>query len=137
MKKFIMGIFLLTGLGFIIYYQIFGNLNRTEQLTQESMNISEEMMNRDSKTAIINIALFGLYQRNHGFEGDTPSHAIKIVSIDTKQSLIKVTSIQRDLLVVLPDQALDKLNHAYCIGGVELALWTLNQKFKIYIYILF
>ena len=128
MKKIIIGITILFALSFGIYYQVFGKLTRTNRLQAEAMNISQEMMSRESESGIINIALFGLDQREHGFEGDTRSDAIKIVSIDTKHDKIKMTSIQRDLLVLLPDEGLDKLNHAYWIGGPELAIRTLNQN---------
>lgn len=128
MKKIIIGITILFALSLGIYYQVFGKLTRTNRLQAEAMNISQEMMSRESESGIINIALFGLDQREHGFEGDTRSDAIKIVSIDTKHDKIKMTSIQRDLLVLLPDEGLDKLNHAYWIGGPELAIRTLNQN---------
>lgn len=131
MKKIVIGILMIVLLGFGIYHQVFGKLIRTQQLQTAAMNISQEMMVRESETDIINIALFGLDQREHGFNGDTRTDAIKIISIDTKNAKIKINSIQRDLLVLLPNGELDKLNHAYWRGGAELALQTLNKNFNL------
>ena len=124
---FIIGVL---AMGYLGYAMMFGKLNQTEKFVPEKMNISHEMLEREADSGIINIALFGLDQREHGFDGNVRSDAMKIISIDTVQSNVKITSVQRDLLVIIPDDevGLDKLNHAYWYGGAELALKTLNQN---------
>lgn len=120
----------LLGIGCFTYAMTFGKLNRTEKFVPEKMNISDQMLEREADSGIINIALFGLDQREHGFDGNVRSDAMKIISIDMVQSTVKITSVQRDMLVAVPDDSvgLDKLNHAYWYGGAELALKTLNQN---------
>ncbi len=52
------------------------------------------------------------------------SDAMKILSLDAKNNIGKITWIQRDTLSYIPvvKQDFEKLNHAYAYGGADLAL---------------
>ena len=75
----------------------------------------------------INIAVFGVDSRTDEVSGR--SDAMMIVSIDTKHKKIKAVSLMRDSLVSIEDYGKRKLNSAYAIGGVELAIKTINQNY--------
>lgn len=78
-------------------------------------------------TSITNIALFGLDAR----PGDERclSDCMMIATIDNTRGKIKLISLMRDSLVLIPDCGYDKLNAAYSYGGPELAIRTINECF--------
>lgn len=78
---------------------------------------------------VLNIALFGVDQREAGERGRSDS--IMIASIDKKHSKIKLVSIMRDSYVDIEGHGKDKLNHAYAFGGPQLAIKTLNQNYNL------
>ena len=82
----------------------------------------------------VNIALFGIDGRE-GLESDR-SDSIMITSINFETGEIKVVSVLRDLLAQIPEgedngRYLEKINAAYSIGGVELAVKALNENFDL------
>ncbi|MGH4050598.1 MAG: LCP family protein [Clostridium sp.] len=81
----------------------------------------------DSK--ITNIAFFGIDARNT----DEPSRSdsIMILSIDTKNKKIKMSSVMRDTYVAIKGHGQTKINHAYAYGGPQLAIRTLNENFDL------
>ena len=105
-------------------------MNQTDSLAIEALNISESMMTKESETQLVNVALFGL-DSQEGMK--SRSDAMKIVSLNLSDRKLKVTALQRDLLVHIPGEVNDfsKLNHAYQYGGAVLALKTLNDNFDL------
>lgn len=85
--------------------------------------------NTTTDSSIKNIALFGLDTRDDAFGGQ--SDAIMVLSIDNKHKKIKFTSILRDTKVEIDGYGINRINAAYAYGGAELAIKTLNQKFKL------
>lgn len=83
----------------------------------------------DSK--IVNVALFGIDTRSKkSFSGNSDS--IMVLSINTETKQIKIVSIMRDSLVKIESNGKTfyrKINSAYCSGGPELAIKTINQNF--------
>lgn len=57
---------------------------------------------------------------------------MKVLSLDAKNNIAKITSIQRDTLIYIPrvKQDYEKLNHAYAYGGANLAMQTINQRYR-------
>ncbi len=95
----------------------------SEEFTPEDLGV-----NSDLPEGITNIALFGLDARStSSFKGNSDS--IMILSINTKTAQVKLTSIMRDSLVVIPGYRTTKINAAYAKGGAALAIKTLNQNF--------
>ncbi|MBQ7045445.1 MAG: LCP family protein [Clostridia bacterium] len=78
--------------------------------------------------AVTNIALFGIDSRSTtAFSGNSDS--IMIISLDSTDHTIKLTSIMRDTLIEIPGYSPSKINSAYAKGGPKLAIKTINQNF--------
>jgi len=81
-----------------------------------------------------NILLLGVDDA-FGHRSDT----IMVLSTDPETKSASLISIPRDTLVVIPDRGLDKINHAFAYGGVELSKKTvenfLNIKIPYYVLI--
>jgi len=78
---------------------------------------------------ITNIAFFGVDARNT--EEPSRSDSIMILSIDTKNKKIKMSSIMRDTYVTIKGHGQTKINHAYAYGKAPLAIRTLNENFDL------
>ncbi|MCX5726340.1 MAG: LCP family protein, partial [Candidatus Saganbacteria bacterium] len=63
--------------------------------------------------------------------GTHRSDTIMVVHLSPKDKEAKVISIPRDTIVVIPGRGLDKINHAYAYGGVDLAKETAAQLFSV------
>lgn len=103
----------------------------TEVIVKEEAEIAQTVIEKEEESQVINIAIFGLDKNGDGSNGR--SDAMKIVSLDKKNQLAKVTSLQRDTLIYIPGQIqdFDKLNHAYAYGGAKLAMQTMNYNFDL------
>jgi polyisoprenyl-teichoic acid--peptidoglycan teichoic acid transferase len=113
-----------------------GRMNRQEiprsddELGIIQISDTESIYDKNKKNSdIINIALFGLDTRVNDF--NQRSDSIMVVSIDKKSQEIKVTSLMRDMKVLIPGRNEDKLNHAYAYGGAALAIKTINSNFDL------
>ncbi|MDI6732045.1 MAG: LCP family protein [Candidatus Margulisbacteria bacterium] len=69
-----------------------------------------------------NILVLGV---DHAF--GSRSDTIMVLHIDPEAKKAALISIPRDTLVVLPGRGLDKVNHAFAYGGVELSKSTVEQ----------
>ena len=132
-----------TLIGLIAVIGISGNLyvdsllnktNRSKKLTDEEALVNQEVKDQVQDHKIVNIALFGSDNQDWNEWTDTEmqrSDATKIISLDFNAKKIKITSLQRDTLVYLPEpyNDYDKLNHAHWRGGPELAIQTINLNF--------
>ena len=90
-------------------------------------NISADNLYHDPK--VMNFVLLGVddYQK-----GDTGrSDSMMMVSIDTRNEEIKLTSFMRDTYLSIPGYGFDKLNHAYAYGGPSLTVATLEDNFRV------
>lgn len=56
------------------------------------------------------------------------SDTMIILTIDSINKSLKLTSLARDTLVNIPNRGFEKLNHAYAYGGVDLLLNTINTN---------
>ena len=141
MKRFkilwiILGVIVvLVGGGFIFAnYMIdstLGKMTTTEKLEKEEAEISEEVIAKEEESQVVNIAIFGVDK--NGDQTDGRSDAMKVLSLDAKNNVAKITSIQRDTLIYIPGvkQDFEKLNHAYAYGGATLAMQTINYNFDL------
>lgn len=78
-----------------------------------------------------NILLIGVDAREGEEAENTRSDTMMLVTIDTRNGQIKLTSFLRDLYVEIPDYREDKLNAAQRHGGTQLLVDTLEYNFKI------
>lgn len=103
----------------------------TEVIQKEDAEIDETVIEKEEVSKVINVAVFGLDQNGDGSDGR--SDAMKVLSLDQKNNMAKVSSFQRDTLIYIPGdiQDFDKLNHAYAYGGAKLAMQTINYNFDL------
>lgn len=87
----------------------------------------ENAVSDDGSSDIVNIALFGVDQRND--QERVRSDSIMILSVDKKHDKIKIISLMRDTYVSIEGHDDTKLTHAYYYGGPQLAVKTINQNF--------
>ncbi len=81
--------------------------------------------------AITNILLIGA-DATESEEGNGLSDSLIILTVDSKNNAIRMTSIMRDCYVYIPGQsAPNKINAAHMIGGPELALRTINNTLRL------
>lgn len=82
-----------------------------------------------------NIALFGLDSRSGELDGGVNSDCIIIVSINEKTGDVKMCSVYRDSWVRVARQdgnwEYQRINSAYCYGGAQEAVKTLNSNFDL------
>ncbi len=69
-----------------------------------------------------NILLLGVDDA-FGHRSDT----IMVLCSDPENKKVSLISIPRDTLVVVPEKGLDKINHAFAYGGVELSRKTVEK----------
>ncbi|MDO5795019.1 MAG: LCP family protein [Turicibacter sp.] len=141
MKRFkvlwvILGIFVfLIGGGYVLAnYLIDSTIDKmvtTEKIDREEAEINEEVIEKEEESQVVNVAIFGVDK--NGDQTDGRSDAMKILSLDAKNNIAKITSIQRDTLIYIPGvkQDYEKLNHAYAYGGANLAMQTINYNFDL------
>lgn len=78
----------------------------------------------ENKT-VSNILLVGV----ETFEGALNTDTMIIASLDSKNNVIKLTSLMRDLYVEIPGYRNNKLNSAYANGGINLLYNTIATNF--------
>lgn len=80
---------------------------------------------------IQNILLIGVDAREDEDAEKTRSDTMMLVTIDTRNRQIKLTSFLRDMYLEIPGYREDKLNAAQSHGGTQLLIDTLEYNFKI------
>lgn len=79
---------------------------------------------------IVNILLIGAdYQDSDTGRSDTTI----LVTFNTEEKTLTMTSFMRDMFVKIPGYAKNKMNAAYSLGGMNLLKKTLNENFGIYV----
>ena len=101
-----------------------------EGKTDEQLDADLGITNTTLTKKVVNIALFGVDSRSKtSFKGNSDS--IMIISIDQIHNKIKLTSVMRDTLVLLPDnKGYSKINAAFA-KSPDFAIKTLNQCFNL------
>lgn len=90
-------------------------------------NISEDNLYHDPK--VMNFLLLSLDNYMQGDNGRSDS--MMMVSIDTRNEEIKLTSFMRDLYVNIPGYGYSRLNSAYQYGGPSLTMATIEDNFRV------
>lgn len=76
----------------------------------------------------LNILLLGVDE----LSGDRGrSDTIILMSLNPRTDSMIMMSIPRDTYVNIPGRGMDKINHAYAFGGVDLAVQTIEENFDI------
>ena len=84
--------------------------------------------NKDS----LNALLLGVDERS-GDKGR--SDTMILMSINPKTNEIIMLSIPRDTYVNIPGRGMDKINHAYAFGGVDLSVQTVEEAFNLPVHV--
>ena len=118
---------------FLVNAYIDGTLNklvRKNQINENDANIADEIAEQNQDVDTVNIVLFGT-DNDGDYSDEQRSDAIKIISLDFNEKEIKITSLERDLVVWIPGdhKNFGHLNWAFWFGGAELAVKTLNYNF--------
>ncbi len=140
-------IMLITGSGFIGYYEFLNIFNyqgdlevdttntapTSSQAQESTITVKDAGTSLLSSSSVLNILLFG--QDYHGDEEDGEpygrSDTTILMSIDTVNKKIKLTSFQRDTYVAIPGYGDNKINSAFSTGGVPLSIKTIEANFGI------
>lgn len=90
----------------------------TEVMKKEEAYVAESII-EEEEIKIMNIAVFGLDQNENGT--DERSDAMKVLSLDTKSKIAKLTSLQRDTLIyILSDTVMKTEQNIYeTFGYIE------------------
>ncbi|MFA0814824.1 MAG: LCP family protein [Anaerofustis sp.] len=119
--------------GYQIASSLMDSLNTVDRVnigdTDDALMINDGVSAAAANSGVINIALFGLDARAD--ETASRSDTIIVLSVDTVNHDITLTSILRDTYIGIPDEYYSKINAAYFIGGPELAVQTLNTNFDL------
>ena len=109
----------------IIPISILINKINTKNINVEDSSTSEE----NSISGITNILLLGTDGREN--ELDYRSDCMMIVTIDTNNKNIKLTSLARDTYVNIQGKGNNKLNAAYFFGKEDLLFQTIEENFGV------
>ncbi len=88
----------------------------------------KEIQDIFSEKKSINVLLLGVDERD-GDKGR--SDTMILMSLNPNTNSMKMLSIPRDTYVNIPGRNMDKINHAYAFGGVELSVQTVEEAFDI------
>lgn len=86
-----------------------------------------EEPNYGEETDIVNVLLVGVDSR--GAFNDSRTDSIIIATIDPSTKKVKLTSLMRDMYVVIPGRGYNKINAAFEIGGIDLLKKTIKYNF--------
>ena len=127
---------LIIGVVLLYIFDLLGNVNTlpSDQQTIPSQydQPTESLVNPlPDKQGIYNILLLGIDARDPD-RIDERSDSMMILTIDQLHGKIKLTSLQRDMLVYIPGvKEPEKLNAVNALGGPLLVMRTVNDTFRL------
>lgn len=96
---------------------------------KEEANQIEKLDKEEKIDGITNILLIGVDGEN--IDKGNRSDAMIILTIDSNNNDIRLTSLARDTYVDIPGHSTEKLTHAYAYDGASLLLQTIKENFGI------
>lgn len=132
-------IMLIGGSGLIYYYSVLDSLNYKEvdndsNVGATEVNVTETIVAENSLLSsedVLNILIFGQDAKESETEKYGRADTTILLSLDNVHQKIKLTSFQRDTYVTIPGHGKSKLNSAFSLGGVSLAIQTIEANFGI------
>ena len=117
---------LILGTGFGYVYSKLNSIYVKDRLVNRISRIEEgKSQNGTMVEGLTNILLVGTDGEN--VDKTNRSDSVMLVTIDSNNNDIKISSIARDTYVEIPGHSREKLNHAYAYGGIDL----LKEVFKV------
>lgn len=117
-----------------VVYGLLGNyfhgMMQTEDVGNNLGNTDKDEFDDPSlrkEEYVKNYLIMGIEEINGGGRTDS----MMIVSINTKDNTVKLSSLLRDTYVSIPGHKNNKLNAAYALGGADLLIDTIEQSYKI------
>lgn len=115
----------------LVMDSVLNEMDQQEIIEVENAEIAPEVLEQVQERKVINVVLFGA-DTDEGVEStdEDRSDVMKIVSLDYDNKKIKITSLERDVVVYIPGdrQEYGHFNWAYWFGGPELAVKTINYN---------
>lgn len=132
-------IMLIFGTGMVYYYSVLDSLNyedidKIKPSTSVDDKNGSDTVKSESLLAneyVLNILLFGQDAHGNGKDDFGRSDTMILLSLDNLHKKIKLTSFQRDTYVYIPGYGDGKLNSAFSLGGVPLAIEMVEANFGI------
>ena len=122
----LIGIILLIGLsGFGYVYSKLNKMYVKDEVVKDIEN-TEEATIVDGITNILLVGTDGEY-----IEKGNRSDSVMLVTIDSKNKDIKISSIARDTYVNIPGYSTEKLTHAYAYEGIDLLKEVFKENFDL------
>ncbi|WP_270942303.1 LCP family protein [Romboutsia lituseburensis] len=127
-KKIVIGLIItlslisLAGVGFV--YSKLNSIYVKDEAVKSEQETNEKMVE-----GITNILLVGIDGRY--IDKGNRSDSVMLVTIDSKNKDIKITSIARDTYVEIPGYSTEKLTHAYAYEGIDLLKEVFEVNFDI------
>lgn len=134
---------ILSGTGCLVYYGFMSRINY--QAIGNDMSVSVNSFEHTSQSGsgsatsttstllndaeVLNILLMGADTRWNQTNGN--SDTMILMSIDTRNKKLKLTSFMRDTYVAIPGYPDNKLNAAFNLGGVGLTVRTIQANYGI------
>lgn len=97
----------------------------TEAAEEQETNVFTDFSSHRNEEYVVNYLIFGIEEIGGGSNTD----AMILVSLNTKDNTIKMTSFLRDTYVTIPGYKRNKLNSAYARGGAELLVEVLENTY--------
>ncbi|HBF9450521.1 LCP family protein [Clostridioides difficile] len=114
---------------FFTSYTLSNNKIKTKEIKEDAIS-TESKENKFKKiNGITNILLLGTDERSSNVT--TRTDTMIILTIDSVNNKIKLTSLFRDALVNIPNHNKGKLNHSYAYGGVGLLEKTIEENYNL------
>ncbi|WP_124059155.1 LCP family protein [Vaginisenegalia massiliensis] len=86
---------------------------------------------RAEEHSVMTFAIIGVDSGAFGRSDRGRSDVLMLGQVNTTNRQVKLISIPRDAYVEIPGHGLDKINHAYAFGGVNLTKQVLSQLFDL------
>ncbi|MEC5422879.1 LCP family protein [Virgibacillus sp. C22-A2] len=124
--------FILIGGGFLLY--VWDKVGDTVETMHNPLardndpNREKELQSIFKDNNSVNVLLLGVDER----EGDKGrSDTMVLMSLNPKTESMAMLSIPRDTYVNIPGRGMDKINHAYAFGDVDLSVQTVEEAFDL------
>ncbi|MGL5749816.1 MAG: LCP family protein [Paraclostridium sp.] len=113
----------------VVGYMYFKLNSMYDKEEAKEIKAQSQKAKEKEKEGVTNILLVGVDGNN--LEKGNRSDAMMVLTIDERNSNMRLTSLARDTYVDIPGYSTEKLTHAYAYGGPSLLLQTIEKNFDL------